>query len=88
VDAAHHVVHHRAHWDQLVHGVDPLILEAQLAHEGKLRVDELLAEVAQVEVDDGAVGRVRRAALLGLVYERLREAVARAELHAPELRLR
>ena len=36
VDAAHHVVHDRPHRDQLVHRVDPLVLQAQLADERQL----------------------------------------------------
>ena len=64
VDPAHHVVHDRAHRHELADRVDVLVLEAQLAHEGQLGVDQLLAEVPQVEVDDGAVRRVDGAALL------------------------
>ena len=59
VDAAHHVVHDRPDRDQLGHRVDPLVLQAQLAHERDPGLDQLLAEVAQVEVDDRAVRRVR-----------------------------
>ena len=88
VDPAHHVVHDRADRDQLVHGVDALVLQAQLPNEGKLGVDELRAEMAQVEVDDRTPGRVRRTTLLDLVDERLREPVARTELHAAQLRSR
>ena len=85
VDAAHHVVHDGPDRDQLVHGVDALVLQAQLAHERELGVDQLLAEVPQVEVDDRAVRRVGGAALLHLVHERLGQPVARAELHAAQL---
>ena len=87
VDAAHHVVHDRADRDQLGDRVDPLVLQAQLAHERQLGVDQLLAEVPQVEVDDRPVLRLDGTALLDLVDERLREPVARAELHAAQLRL-
>ena len=59
VDATHHVVHDRADRDQLVHGVDPLVLQAQLAHEREFRLDELLAEMAQVEVDDRTPRAIR-----------------------------
>ena len=44
-------------------------------------MDVLLAEVAQVQVYGRAVRGVDRAALLQLVPERLRDPVARAELH-------
>ena len=87
VDAAHHVVDDRADRDQLVHGVDPLVLQAQLPHEGQLGVDEVRAEVAEVEVDHRTPRRVRRTTLRDLVDEGLRQPVARAELHAPQLRL-
>ena len=84
VDAAHHVVLDRPDRDQFVHRVDPLVLPAQLAHHRQPAVDQLLAEVAQVQVHDRAVRGVDGAALLLLVHERLGEPVARAELHAAQ----
>ena len=86
--AAHHVVDHRPHRDQLPHRVDVLVLQAQLAHERDLGVDDLLAEVAQVEVDHRAVRRVDGPPLLHFLHEGLREAVAGSQFHAAQHRFR
>ena len=82
VDAAHHVVHDRPHRDQLLDRIEVLVLQAQLADERDLRVDDLLAQVTQVEVHHRAVRRLDRAPLLQLLHERLRQPVARPQLHA------
>src|SRR5215813_9813521 len=90
VHAAHHVMHHRAHWDHLLDRINALILQTQLAHEWNLRVDLFLAQMADVEVDDVAVWGFDGAALFVLLDEGLRQAVARPELHRTQhgLRLR
>ena len=88
VNATHHVVHYRSHWDQLGHGVDVLVVAAQLAHERQLCVDQVGAEVSQVEVDDGSIRGVDGPSLFLLVHERLGHPVPGPELHAAQLWLR
>ena len=88
VHAAHDVVHHRAHRNQFVHRVQVGVLQTQLAHERQLLVDHLLAYLADVQVDVVAVRPFQRASPLLLLDERLRQPVARAELHRPQHRLR
>src|SRR5215203_5448390 len=82
VYAAHHVVHHRTDGDQVLDGVDALVLQTQLTHHGKLDIDQLRAQVAQVEMNDRPVRRLDRAPLLDFLYEGLRQPVPRSELHA------
>src|SRR5215211_6176283 len=72
VYAAHHVVHDRAHRNQLLNRIDALVLDTQFAHHRKLRLDQLFAEVPQIEIDDRAVRRLNGPALRHLVLERLR----------------
>ena len=55
VDAAHHVVDHRADRNQLAHRIDVLVLEAKFANKGQLGVDDLPAQVG--EVRDGRRAR-------------------------------
>ena len=71
VHPAHHVVHDRPDRDQLPHRIDPLVLQAELPDEGELGRYDLLAEMAQVQVDDRTVRAVDRLALLDLLDERL-----------------
>ena len=71
VDPTHRIVDHRSNGDQLLDRIDVLVLQAQLAHEGQLALDHLLAQVAQVEVDDGTVGRVDGAFQFHLFHKRL-----------------
>jgi hypothetical protein len=86
VHAAHHVVLDRPDRDQLVHRVEALVQPAQLAHLRQPGLDQLLPEVAQVEIHDRAVRGVHRAALLLLMDERLGQPVPRTELHAAQHR--
>jgi hypothetical protein len=72
------------HRHELGDGVDVLVLQAQLAHERELAVDELRTEMAQVEVHYRAVWRFDDPALLRLVDKGLGEPVTRAELHAAQ----
>ena len=88
VYAAHHVVHDRTHGDQILDRIQVLVLLAQLADEGDLRVDLLLTEMPEIEVHDGAIRRIDRATLLELLHERLRQAIARSQLHRPQHRVR
>ena len=81
VNAAHGVVHHRPHRDQLVHRIDADIGFGQFAHHRQPLVDLLLPEMADVEMHHVALRRLDGAALLLLVPERLAQAVARPELH-------
>ena len=67
--------------------VDPGVVLRQLAHERDALVDQALAQMAHVEVCVGAVLALEDAARLLLSHEGLREPVARAELHAPQLRM-
>jgi hypothetical protein len=60
-----------SHRHELGDGVDVLVLQAQLPDERKFAVDELRAEMAQVEVHDRTVRRVDDPALLHLVDEGL-----------------
>ena len=85
VDAAHHVMHDGPHGDRFVDRIDANVVPGELTHEGEFPIDPLLAEMAQVKVDVGAVGTVENVALLLLFDERLGETVARAELHGPLL---
>src|SRR6266852_3097800 len=59
-DAAHHVVDHRADRNQLFDGINVLVLQAQLTDEWQLRVDQLLAEVPHIQVDDISVRSFNR----------------------------
>ena len=86
MDAAHHVVHDRADGDELLDGVDALVLQAQLAHHRELGVDQLLAEVPQVEMNDRSVRRFDRPTLLDFMHEGLGQPVPRSELHAAQHR--
>ena len=83
MDAAHHVVHHRTHRNQLVHRIQIGVLQTQLAHERKPLVDHLLANLSDVEIDVVTVRPLQRAAPVLLLNERLRKPVARTELHRP-----
>src|SRR5207253_695660 len=67
--------------DGLAHDVDPEELTAQLAHEGKLLVDVLLAEVADVEVKVLAVRAFEATPLFKFGDHRAGDDVARPELH-------
>src|SRR5581483_4792939 len=80
-DAAHGVVHRRADRDRLLHRIDAGEGLRRLGDERQALADLLRAEVAQVEVHRRALRGGDGAALLLLVPERLRQAVARAELH-------
>src|SRR5581483_657420 len=44
-DSAHHVVNNRPHWYEIGYGIQPLVLEAKLAHERKLLVDQPFAKM-------------------------------------------
>src|SRR5205814_9613629 len=60
----------------------------QLPDEWELRGNHRLPEMAKVEIDDRPVRRVDRSSLRYFMHERLREPVARSELHTAEHRLR
>src|SRR5450759_4825818 len=81
VDPTHHVVHHGAHRDGLVHDVDADELAAQLAHEGQLAIDDLLAEMADIEVHVLAVRALEAASCFELGDHGAGDDVAWAELH-------
>src|SRR5829696_5751555 len=74
-------MHDRAHRYRLVHRVDAGIALCELAHHRQALVDLLLAEMADIEVNDIAMRRADRATRLLLVPEGLAEAVARPQLH-------
>jgi hypothetical protein len=46
MDAAHHVVHDRAHRDELCDWINAFIVQAQLSHHRELGLDQLLAEMS------------------------------------------
>ena len=72
---------HRPHGDGLVEGVDADELSDQLANEGKLLVDELLAKVPDVQVDVLPVWSLEGPPLLDLLHDGPGQDVPRPELH-------
>ena len=74
--------------NRLLHRIEILVLEAQLAHHRQARFDLVLAQMAQVEVHVIAIGTLERAPLFELAENRLRDAVARSQFHAAENRRR
>ena len=88
VDPSHHVVDDRPHRDQLLDWVDILVFLTQLAHKRNLGVDDLPAQMPQVEVNHRAVGAIDGPPFLHLLHERLRQTVPRPQLHAPQNRFR
>ncbi len=81
-------MHDRPHRNRFPDRVNVFVLEAQLAHHREPRLDLVLAEMAQIEMDKVAVGAVEGAVLLELAEDGLRNAVARTKLHAAEDRRR
>ena len=84
---AHHVMDDRSHGNHLVDRIQIGILQAQLPHERQLLVDDLLADLADVETDVGAVRPLVRTPLLELLDECLGQAIPGPELHRPQHRL-
>jgi hypothetical protein len=72
MNATHHVMNHWTDRNHLRDGIDVLVLEAQLADKGELRVDGLLSQMPEVEIHHCAVGSLNGAALLLFANERLR----------------
>src|SRR5713226_5389463 len=83
VDAAHHVVHHRADRDGFVDRVDASVVLGELPHEGDLLVDLFLSQMADIEMHDVTVRSREGAALLLFMYEGLGQLVPRTQLHGP-----
>ena len=81
VDAAHLVVLHRPHRNGVFDDVDAHILAAELAHERQLSIDDLLAEMANVEVHVLAVRALESLSLFELGGHGAADDVARTELH-------
>ncbi len=79
---------HRPYPNRFLHRIEILVLQAQLAHHRQPRFDLVLAQVAQIEMHVVAIGTLECAALFELAENRLRHAIARPQLHAPQHRRR
>src|SRR5262249_6124133 len=88
MDTAHHVMDHWPHWYQIGDWVDAFVFQAELADEWQTRVDDLFAEMAQVQVHNFAIRSRDGTALLRLTNVGLAESVTGAELHVSQHRLR
>ena len=88
MNAAHHVVNHWPHRNQLFDGIDILVLEAQLANKGQLGVDCLFAQMPKVEIHDWPVRSIDGPALLLFLNECLGESIARPQFHGTQYRFR
>ena len=75
---------HRADRDQLLDGIDALVLQAELAHKRDPGINHPLSQMAQVEVHHLAIGSFNGAALLHFLDEGLAEAVTRAQFHVAQ----
>ena len=64
-------MHNWAHRDELRHRIETLVLQAKFSYEWQLLIDEFLAEVAQIEVDDWPVWTLDRAPSVEFLDESL-----------------
>ena len=64
-------MHDGTHGDELSDRIETLVFLAQLADEWKLLVDQLFAEMAQIEMDNSAIWTRDGSSLLEFLYERL-----------------
>src|SRR5262245_14200809 len=71
---------HRSDVDRLADRIDTAVDLRELAHHRQALVDDLLAEMGEIEQDVVAVGPLEPAARLDFLHDRARDHVARAEL--------
>src|SRR5437879_13891708 len=72
------------HRYEFLNRINVLVFQAQLAHKRQPRVDHFFAHLAKIKMDDWSVWSSRRAALLHLLDEGLREPIAGADFHVAQ----